>query len=71
MPNSTWLFLTLIPSVIGLGLFIYGKKQQRWPQLAAGLAFLIDPYLATGTVALVGCGIFIILALWFTIRLGW
>jgi hypothetical protein len=71
MPDPNWLFLSLIPSVIGVGLFIYGKKRQRWPQLAVGLALLIYPYLATGIVALVGWGTFIVLALWFIIRLGW
>jgi len=32
-PNS--LFLSLVVSTVGLGLFIYGKKQQRLPQLIA------------------------------------
>src|SRR5216684_3268838 len=36
--DPVWLFVSLIPSGIGLVLFVYGRKQQRWPQLAAGLA---------------------------------
>ena len=36
--DPTWLFVTLIPSGAGLVLFVYGKKQRRGPQLAAGLA---------------------------------
>ena len=42
--DPTWLFLSLIPGGIGFVLFVYGKKEhkkeQRWPQLVAGLAFM-------------------------------
>ena len=69
--DPTWLFLSMIPSGAGFVLFVYGKKQARWPQLAGGLALMLYPYLATSTVALVGWGAFISVALWFTLRLGW
>jgi len=32
--DPTWLFLSLIPAGIGFVLFVYGKKQERWSQLA-------------------------------------
>lgn len=69
--DPTWLFLSLIPSGIGLVLFVYGKKQGRWPQLVAGLALMGYPYLATSTIGLVGVGTIIGIALWTAIRLGW
>ena len=40
MFDPTWLFLSLIPGGVGFVLFVYGKKQERWPQLAAGIAFM-------------------------------
>ena len=69
--DPTWLFLSLIAGGIGLALFVYGKKQQRWPQLVAGAAFMAYPYFATGTFALVAIGTLIGAGLWTALRLGW
>lgn len=69
--DPTWLFLSLIPSGIGFVLLVYGKKQERWPQLAAGLALLVYPYFTDTVPWLVGIGIAIGIALWWAIRLGW
>jgi hypothetical protein len=69
--DSTWLFLSLIPGGIGFVLFVYGKKQERWPQLVAGLLFMAYPYFTPGTGALVGVGTAIGLGLWWAIWLGW
>ena len=62
--DPIWLFWSLIPSGIGFVLFVYGKKQQRLPQLVAGLAFMIYPIFTTTLVsmsivgALLGAGLF-------------
>ena len=41
--DPAWLFLSLFPSGAGFVLFVYGRKQQRWPLLAFGIAFLVYP----------------------------
>jgi hypothetical protein len=69
--DPTGLFLSLIPSGIGFVLFVYGKKQARWPQLCAGLALMVYPYFASGVVVLVGVGALIGAGLWWALRLGW
>ena len=69
--DPTWIFLSLIPGGIGFVLFIYGKKQDRWPQLAAGLALMICPYFASSVLALVVWAAFITVGLWYALRLGW
>jgi hypothetical protein len=69
--DPTWLFLSLIPSAIGLVLSVYGRKQHRWPQLAAGLAFMVYPYFTPSPAGLVGGGVLIGIGLWSTLRLGW
>jgi hypothetical protein len=69
--DPTWLFLSLIPSGAGLVLFVYGRKQQRWPQLVAGLALMVYPYFTATTTPLVGVGVLICLGCWWAIRLGW
>jgi hypothetical protein len=69
--DPTWLFVSLIPGGIGFVLFVYGKKQERWPQLTAGLLFMVYPYFATSLVSLVATGVVIGFILWYAIRLGW
>ena len=69
--DPTWIFLSLVPSGVGFVLFRYGKKQDRWPQLVAGLALMLYPYFATSLTTLVGIGALIGVALWYALRLGW
>ena len=38
------LFLSLVTSGMGFVLFMYGKKQERWPQLVAGIVLMVYPY---------------------------
>ncbi len=69
--DPTRLFLSLILGGLGFVLFVYGKKQGRWPQLAGGLMFMVYPYFATSLVSLVATGLVIGFILWYAIRLGW
>jgi 4-hydroxybenzoate polyprenyltransferase len=69
--DPTWLFLSLIPSGLGFVLFVYGKKQARWPHIVAGLAFMVYPYFATTVSSLVAIGFVLAGGLWYAIRAGW
>lgn len=69
--DPTWLFLSLVPSAVGFVLLVYGKKQERWPQLVAGLLFMVYPYFATSVMSLVGIGVVLGGSLWFVLRAGW
>lgn len=42
---------------IGLGFFMYGKKQQAIVPLCCGVALMVFPYFVTGTAWLVTVGI--------------
>ncbi len=69
--DPTWLFLSLFPSGIGFVLFVYGKKRERWPQMIAGLAFMVYPYFTESVGALVGVGSVLGVVLWLVVRSGW
>ena len=69
--DPTWLFLSLIPGGIGFVLFVYGKKEQRWPQLVAGLAFMVYPYFTNSTSSLTVVGLLLWAALWLALKQGW
>jgi hypothetical protein len=69
--DPTLLFLSLITSGIGLVLFVYGRKQERWPQLAAGVALIIYPYFVGSVTMTLAVGAAIIAGLWLAVRQGW
>ena len=69
--DPNWLFASLITGALGFVLFVYGKKQGRWPQLVVGLLFMVYPYFATSLGSLVMIGLLLTAALWYAIRLGW
>jgi len=42
---------------IGLGFFVYGKKQRAIVPLACGLALMVFPYFVSGTLLLIAIGV--------------
>ena len=56
MTTNSLLFAMLFGS-IGFGYFVYGKKQQRFAALLAGLALIIFPYFVSNTYALAAAGL--------------
>jgi hypothetical protein len=44
-------------SAIGLGFFIYGKRQQMIVPLISGIALMVYPYFIPNTYALVAIGV--------------
>jgi hypothetical protein len=69
--DPTWLFLSLIPGGVGFVLFVYGKKQQRWLLMLAGVVFTVYPYFTESITALVGVGAVLGAVTWAAIRGGW
>ena len=45
---------------VGLGFFLYGKKQERLVPLVCGLALMVYPYFMPNAVALVLMGVVLI-----------
>ncbi|MFT7485224.1 MAG: hypothetical protein ACI9F9_001071 [Candidatus Paceibacteria bacterium] len=64
------LFASLIVSSIGAGLFVYGKKQVRTPQLCTGMALVAFPYFVTGPFAILGTAGLLVLGLVGVLRMG-
>lgn len=55
--NTTQLLLGVLFSSIGLGYFIYGKKQKVTVPLVCGLVLMIFPYFIENTAILTAIGI--------------
>jgi hypothetical protein len=65
------LLASVLISAVGLGIFLYGKKQRRAPQLVAGIVLMAYSYFV-GTVAwMLVIGAAVVVALWALVRLGY
>lgn len=65
------LFASLVIGTIGFGFFMYGKKQQRLPQLIAGVVLSVYPYFIGSVGWMVGIGVAVIAALMVVVRMGY
>jgi hypothetical protein len=64
------LFAGLVVSSIGFGLFRYGKKCGRPPQLLAGIALMAYPGFVTGPMPVFAIAGGLLAVLWVSLRLG-
>ena len=55
--NTSSLLWSLLFSSIGLGFFVYGKKQKAVVPLFCGLGLMIYPYFVSNTLLLVAIGV--------------
>ena len=69
--STTWLFLTLIPSAVGLVMFMYGRKQGRTPHTVAGLLYMIYPIVTPTVTSLLVGGVLITAGFWYALRSDW
>jgi hypothetical protein len=54
--NTSYLLWSVLFSSIGLGFFVYGKKQKAIVPLICGLILMVFPYFVSGSVPLVSIG---------------
>jgi hypothetical protein len=64
------LFANVLVSAVGFGIFLYGKKQRRLPQLVAGVLLMGYPYFVGGAFTMLAIGVGIVVALWIGVRAG-
>ena len=55
--TPTTLLIGIVTSAIGVGYFIYGKRQTRYAPLLAGLALCVYPYFVDSVTLLVVIGV--------------
>ncbi len=55
--NESLLLWGLLFSSLGLGFFLYGRKQQRPVPLVCGIVLMIYPYFVPGTAWLIVIGV--------------
>ena len=63
--SASLLLWGVLFSSVGLGYFIYGKKQNAKVPLLCGIALMIFPYFVSSTAVLVGVGAVLIVVPYF------
>ena len=63
--SESWLLWGLLFGSIGLGFFLYGKKQKAVVPLVCGLTLMIFPYFISNTILLVAIGVMLIVVPYF------
>lgn len=68
MSTEAALFLGLIFGSIGLGFFMYGKKQRSAVPMVCGLALMVYPYFVGSAWAMIAIGL-VLIAIPYFVRL--
>ena len=59
-----------VVSTVGMGFFMYGKKQHRAPQMAFGVLAMVFPYFVGGPLLIFGIFAALLALMWLAIRMG-
>jgi hypothetical protein len=62
--NANALLGSVVVGSVGLGFFMYGKRQQRIPHLVVGIVLMVFPYLVSSVslMAIIAAGLIGLLA---------
>lgn len=60
--DSTILFISVITGAVGLGYFVYGKKQQHFMSLVSGLGLCLIPYFTDSMGLIIGLSLLLMAA---------
>jgi predicted membrane protein len=63
--NEAWLLWGLLFGSVGLGFFVYGKKQRAVVPLVCGLVLMVFPYFISSTLLLVAIGVVLMVVPYF------
>jgi hypothetical protein len=68
--DGSSLILSLVISCVGFVCFAYGKRQQRFPQMLAGVVLSVFPYFVSNLIAMGAIAVAVLAALAVAVRLG-
>jgi hypothetical protein len=69
--DANSLLAGMLVSSIGFVLFVYGKKQSRFPQLVVGLVLMVYPYFVPSALLMFGIAVCLLGMLWLGVRAGY
>ena len=70
LDNGNSLLLSLLIGCVGFVCFAYGKKQQRFPQMIAGVVLCVYPYFVSNLILMAAIAVAVLVLLGVAVRLG-
>lgn len=71
MFNANFLFASLVWGSVGLGYFIYGKKQSSWPPMIGGILMMVASYFVGSALLMSLVSIGLMAAVYFLLKQGY
>jgi hypothetical protein len=68
--TSGWMMAGMLVSSVGFGLFVYGRKQLRFPQLMVGITMMVYPGFVASPMLMVAIGAALVGGLWVAVNAG-
>lgn len=69
--SANGMLVSLVVSSMGLGLYRYGKTQERPPQLLGGIALMVYPMFVAGAGSMLAVGGVIVVAMTLAVSAGY
>lgn len=69
--SGSSLMASLMVSIIGYAVFLFGKRERRVPQLMGGLVLMVFPYFVDSALLMLAIAAALLLGVWLAVRLGW
>ena len=61
--DTAWLFLSSLFSLIGMAVFVYGKRQRLASPMIIGVALMVYTYFVDDTIVMVVIGLLLLVGL--------
>jgi hypothetical protein len=71
MFNTNFLFASLIWGSVGVGYFIFGKKQSSWPAMVGGVVMVASSYFVGSALLMSLISLGVIAAVYYLLKQGY
>ena len=71
MFNASFLFASLIWGSVGMGYFIYGKKQASWAAMVGGVVMMAGSYFVGSALLMSVLSVAVIAGVYFLLKQGY
>jgi len=68
MFNASFLFASLVWGSVGMGYFIYGKKQSSWPPMIGGILMMVASYFVGSALLMSLLCVVLMVAIYFLLK---
>jgi hypothetical protein len=68
--DANAILASLAIGLVGFAIFVYGKRQGRFPHMLAGVVLMVFPYFVPNLLLMTGIAAATVASLWLVVHLG-